>query len=752
MFFPLMVLGIRCGSQNPLDLWTLCLLFFLLTVVWFVLAYTGSRAGAWLFPILLGLAALAMGHYAVLPQELWAVPREGEFRGRIYAVRTLTYDQRTLVDLDRPRARVAVHLPLTAAAAPGDELVFSGTVSQPSKAPNPGVFCYRSYLRSLGVYGVSYPTKFEVVPQSRLGLMDRVRSYLRGNLLAWVRDPSLVLALVLGDREELDTERRHTWRLLGISHLLAISGMHVGYLSLGIGIVLRRLPWRPWLKYIVVQALLLLYITVSGTGASAWRAFLASLFGGYAGLRGLRRDGLHLWAAAGWALLLCNPAFSFDLGFILSFAAAGGILLWAPVFKWKSNSRVVTYLVRSLMLSLAAQFSLVPFLLDSFGEIALLGPVATLVFLPCVAVLLIGGVLTALGLGGLGPGHVVNATMRLVEALEALLLPHARQWAPGAWSMAEVTVGWAFFLYAGWRLRQPRLIPPKRTVHQLLTVGAVLLFTASLPPVVRRPLEVTAINVGQGDCFFLQTPRGINVLIDGGGDLDLGQVSRRDIGAERVVPYLRHRRVEKLDYVILSHPHDDHLAGLLAVLEDFEVGLVLDNGDQHPSPTYDRYLDLLVEKGIPYRTLRAGDSLRLGDGVVLKVLYPQVLRPHLPSAQNNNSLLIKVEFGGVRMLFTGDLEAPVLYDLAHDPSLDLQAQWLKVPHHGSRTSLAEDFYEAVDPIWAVISADPSRFGHPHPEVLESLTRRRISWRTTADGPQSFEVWWGMWGRFRRHPS
>jgi competence protein ComEC len=210
--------------------------------------------------------------------------------------------------------------------------------------------------------------------------------------------------------------------------------------------------------------------------------------------------------------------------------------------------------------------------------------------------------------------------------------------------------------------------------------------------------------------------------------------------------------VERLDFVILSHPHDDHLSGLLAVLEEFEVGMVVDSGHEHSSPTYERYLELIASKGIPYQAVQAGDKLHLGEGITLTVLYPQSLRPHLPSAQNNNSLLLKLEYGGMAMLFTGDLEAAVLYDLAHDSTLDLRAQWLKVPHHGSRGSLVEEFYQAVDPVWAVISAGPNSFGHPHEEVLNTLNRRRIIWRTTQDGPQTFEVWWGVWGRFRRSAS
>ncbi|WP_461370519.1 DNA internalization-related competence protein ComEC/Rec2 [Candidatus Darwinibacter acetoxidans] len=751
VLFPFMALGIRLGSQGLFDPGILLIVAAAAALIWLISAYRGS-AKAWFFRLVLGLAAVALGQLAILPQEVWVVPREGEFIGQVYQVQKLTYDQRVLVHLKPSRLQVAVHLPLDVSISPGNELTFWGTIAQPNQAPNPGAFCYRDYLRRLGVFGVCYPTEFQVTAGDNPGLLARARGVMRRNIVTHIRDPGLVLALVLGERDELGEGRRDSWRLLGISHLLAISGMHVGYVALGVSLVVKRFPCRPLFKLALLQGLLLSYIVISGTGASGWRAFLVSLLGGYAGLRGLRRDPLHIWATAGLIMLLVKPALAFDLSFALSFAASGGILLWSPTMQVRWKSRTLTYLAQSLLLSLTAQCSLVPFLMGSFGEVALLGPLATLLFLPCAAVLIVGGLLTALGLGSLGIGSVLNRVMQVVQAMEALLLPYARQWKLGTLNLWEISLWWALFIYAGWRLRQPRLTKPWRTLAQLCSLFVIVLFISTLPPVVRRPLEITALNVGQGDSFYVRTPSGLHLLIDGGGDLYPWQPRTRDAGVERVVPYLRHRQVERLDYVILSHPHDDHLGGLLAVLEEFEVGMVLDNGHDHPSPTYERYLELLEEKEIPYHPVRAGDRVDLGDGITLTVLYPQALRPNLRSAQNNNSLLLRLQYGGVRMLFTGDLESAVLYDLAHDPNLDVQSQWLKIPHHGSRGSMEPHFYAAVDPAWAVIPVGPNNFGHPHEEVVEELNKRGIVWRTTYEEAQTFQVWWGVWGRFTRGPS
>jgi competence protein ComEC len=747
--FPFLALGIYLGSQGYLNVAVISTFFSGLLILWLYLAYRGRAVGSWLFGLVMILGMLLVGYLSGLPEKAWITPMEGEYTGRVYQVQALAFDRRVLVRLSSTGLRVAVHLPLEENPRVGDEITFSGTISEAREAPNPGVFCYRQYLRRLGVFGVCYPDVYEVQAAVRTGLLTSLRTWLRSNVVTQVRDPGLVLALVLGERDQLGQERQETWRRLGISHLLAISGMHVGFVALGLGLVVRRLPLGPLTRLVVIQGALLAYVVVAGSGASAWRALLISVLGSYATLMGLRQDPLHLWATVGWLLLLVKPTLVFDTGFALSFAASGGILLWSPVLKvssWCSN-RILGYVVSSLAISMIAQLSLAPLLLGYFGEMAILGPLATLVFLPFVVVLMIGGLLVALGLGSLGIGLGLNAVMRVMGALESMLIPFAAQWRLGPWTRAEVYLWWFLFIYAGWRLRKPRLTKPKRTVAQLITIAVVLFFISCLPPALRRPLEVTAVNVGQGDCYFVKTPSGLHLLIDGGGDSPYWQERGRNVGEERLIPYLQHRQVSRIDYVVVSHHHEDHLFGLLAVLEHLEVGMVIDNGYEHTSPTYERFMELVVAKDIDYYAARAGDSLKLGDGITLRILYPESLRPNLPSPHNNNSLLLRLEYGGVHLLFTGDLENAVLYDLVHDSIHDLSAGWLKVPHHGSRGSLLEEFYEVVNPNWAVISVGPNSFGHPHSEVTDFLDQSKITWRTTQEGPITFHVWWGLWGRF-----
>lgn len=744
VLLPALIAGMLLGGEKGASPYLIAL-FVVLSFVWLVAAYKSRAWARWLFwPVIL-LGSLLLGQIAAVPKEEWSGERY-ELKGVVLSAKELSYDIRCIVRLVPSRAKVAVHLPLGNGVSPGDRIEFVGVVTEPPAAPNPGAFCYRSYLRRFGANGLCYPEEYSIEPRAEVSLLTAVRGKMRDNIIGSLRDPALALALVLGERDMLSQEQQDRWRQLGTSHLLAISGMHVGLIALGLGIVIQRLPVRQVTKVFLTQLVLLTYVLLAGGSVSVWRAFLFSLFGGIAAVRGMRLDSLHVWAAIAWLLLLLKPEYLHDPSFVLSFGASGGILLWGVTMRVRTGIGPVDYVVNSLLISLIAQISILPFVLEFFQEVALLGPVATLLFVPLVAVLLISALLVAFGLGSFGPAALANLAVNIMRALEELLLPLARQWSPVGIGRFEILLWWLLFLYAGWRLRQPSVIKPKRTRFRLAVLTALVFVITTLPPVVRRPLEITAINVGQGDCYYVKTPSGLHLLIDGGGDSPYWQERGRDVGREWVVPYLQYRKVPRLDYVILSHPHEDHLFGLLAVLEEFEVGMVLDNGHMHTTPSYERYLDLIMEKGIPYYHVRSGDVIPLGDGISLEVLYPERVRPGIVSPYNNNSLLFKLTYGGVGMLFTGDLENAVLYDLARS-ELDLKAQWLKVPHHGSKGSLLPAFYDAVDPVWAVISTGPNQFGHPHREVTDFLTERQIKWRTTQDGAVTFLVWWGLFGRF-----
>jgi competence protein ComEC len=257
-------------------------------------------------------------------------------------------------------------------------------------------------------------------------------------------------------------------------------------------------------------------------------------------------------------------------------------------------------------------------------------------------------------------------------------------------------------------------------------------------------LTVTFIDVGQGDSMLIEPPSGRKVLIDGGGrqeNSSLKAIGKEDpAGRSIIVPFLRKKGINELDLVILTHPHDDHVGGLPYVLEKIKIGQVLDIGQSQTSRGYYRFLKLIKNKKIPYKIARAGQIIDLGDGVRGHVLHPsEPLISGTESDLNNNSVVVRLEYGKTSFLFMGDT-AFEGEDRIISSGRSLKSDVLKVGHHGSRTSTSVGLLEAVRPEYAVISVGArNKFGHPSRETLRKLENYGVKvFRTDLDGAIIFK--------------
>jgi competence protein ComEC len=230
-------------------------------------------------------------------------------------------------------------------------------------------------------------------------------------------------------------------------------------------------------------------------------------------------------------------------------------------------------------------------------------------------------------------------------------------------------------------------------------------------------LHVTFLDVGQGDAIFIQTPRGQKVLVDGGPSPTtlLAALGRRMPFWDRAI-----------DLVVLSHPHDDHVSGLIPVLKRYKVKAFLDGGQEHLTPAYTHCLELIQEKGISYQLAQLGMQIQLGEGLQMRVLHPQgELLSGTDSDVNNNSIVLRLVYGRISFLLAGDVEEEAEAVLLFSNE-DLASTILKSPHHGSDTSLNLRFLEAVNPQLAVIQVGAdNQFGHPDPTTLAKLEERGV---------------------------
>jgi competence protein ComEC len=271
----------------------------------------------------------------------------------------------------------------------------------------------------------------------------------------------------------------------------------------------------------------------------------------------------------------------------------------------------------------------------------------------------------------------------------------------------------------------------------------------------RRPdpdagrLRVTAIDVGQGDSTLIQTPGGRTILIDGGGSGDETDADASDVGVKIVVPFLSYLGINRLDVLVLTHPHGDHVGGLAAVLRAQEIGTILDGTTlPYPSPAYAQFRALARRRHIPYARAVRGMGLDMGDGVRLRVLNP----PPSPAfgtaatygtgtddaAINNYSASLLVQYGRTRFILTGDAETEAEGAML-DAHGDLACDVLKAGHHGSKNATGDDWLQRLQPRQAVISCGRhNHFGHPAPSTLARLDAHGVqTFRTDLQGAVTF---------------
>src|SRR5690606_26652537 len=229
-------------------------------------------------------------------------------------------------------------------------------------------------------------------------------------------------------------------------------------------------------------------------------------------------------------------------------------------------------------------------------------------------------------------------------------------------------------------------------------------------------------------------PSGITALVDGGGYRRMDEQELFNAGRDVIVPHLRRQGIRRVDVVVVSHAHDDHLAGLLPVLEQLDVGMVVDNGQPGTTPVWESYTALVAARDVPRVVVRAGHVIALDERTILEVLHPpRDLLVDGGGGLNHNALVLRLRYGDTSLLLTGELEIAGQWYLLTSGA-DLRADVVKVPHHGSRLSLVSSLYRAVGARAAVIPVGTNNYGHPHPDVVETLLQHGLAvYRTDVHG-------------------
>lgn len=600
---------------------------------------------------------------------------------------------------------------------------------------NPAGFDYPAQLRREGIARVGSGRADRVRPLTAdlpPGAV-RVKRWAVARLAAVLPEGSaaLLAGLLLGERGALPREMDDAFRRAGVYHVLAVSGFNVALVSASIFAALSMVGVSRGVTAAVAAAALVGFALVVGAQASVLRATLMGLLllGGIV----LERESQlpNALALAALALLVWRPGDLGDPGFQLSFAATAGIVyLAAPVGAALARLGCPARMAAAVAVSAVAQGAVLPVMAAHFNQLSPVGLVANLLVVP------LAGAATTVGLFGLAAAAVSDlaGSLALNLAWALVVLLRLAVWlaaavpgalvhipAPGAPAMAAWLLAGALAVSVDRRWA-------RRAAGILLVAGLAAAAWPWLSPGDGR-LRVTVLDVGQGDAIFVEVPAGPRLLVDGGP----GGGARFDVGERVVAPYLWNRGAMRLDVVAATHADADHSGGLAAVLRQFTVREVWENGRWGSG--HEDVVAALERSGAARRILSAGQRIRLGEALVTVLNPPGPGGPEpATTGENDRSLVLRLDWRGVAILLTGDLtqagEEALLADRA-----PLAATVLKVAHHGSRTSTAEDLVNASRPLLAVVSVGARNpFGHPAPEVLARLGRAGARvYRTDRDG-------------------
>ena len=575
----------------------------------------------------------------------------------------------------------------------------------------------------------------------------------------WGAQAPMVEALVLARREHLDPDLRAAFGISGTAHLLAISGFHVGVMAglLLAGLRLLGLGPRPS----AVGAALGSWIYVLGIGApdAALRAATVLTFLATSRLRGIPVVSLGVLSSAFLLLLLLDPLALESIGFQLSFAGTLGLVtLRSHLLRWQEaqwislGGRPFTHRAEGadfsrawlrgssegLAAGIAATIPTLPLLAWHFDRVSLIGVLATLLVAPGVS-LAIPGILGTLILSAVSPELAAFLAGGVGWILEGVAL--AVRWAaamPGAapWISRPALVASGLgaglsFLLTG-RLRPLWMRSVRTPIRGLLALlmGWSLAIVVPLIPW-NRHLEVHVMDVGQGEAIGIRFPDGRWMLVDAGPSSP-----GWDAGSRTVLPYLRRQGVRRLEALVLTHAHLDHIGGAPAILRGLPVRGVLEPARVTASAPYLATLREAEARGVSWWQAQAGDPLHV-PGMEVRVLHPPPpATEDLPAGPrgdpNQVSVVLLLRWGAGAVLLTGDAYTPVEQAILRElPPLTV----LKLGHHGSRTSTSAALLAQTRPTLAVVSlADGNRYGHPHREVLERLQDAHVPLlRTDRDG-------------------
>lgn len=644
----------------------------------------------------------------------------------------------------------------------GSRVILKGTLKNFQQPTNPGQFNAPFYYQILRI---SFrldraeiqvkSNKFYKIAEGLYQLRRKAGSKM--DALLPEQEASVMKTMLLGEKGILDEEIKGLYQRNGIAHILAISGLHISMIGMGIYQLLRRTGLKIKTSAILASIVIILYGMMTGFAVSAIRAITMFLLQMLAQILGRTYDRITALAVAAVLVLVEQPLYIYHSGFQFSFLCVLGISLILPVL---GNVRKG----RKLLEGIALMAVTLPVYLGIFYQIPVYSMFLNFIVLPMMSILMGAGIVMILAAFLWTPlaipaSWLITGILMVYEKLALFTeqLPY-HYWTPGCpakWQLV-IYVAVLIVVAALGRTKRKAVLYQKDCIYRRgkcekwistygipvgICWGFILLGAVILAWRFRPELQVTFLDVGQGDCIFLQTEDGTSYLTDGGSS----SVSK--VGKYRMIPFLKYQGASQLKAVFVSHVDSDHCNGIAELLEQAELeGIKVENlvlpdlADECRSSGYEELVDLAGQNGIAVQYLHEGQQFQDGE-LLFQCLHP--LKGYRAEDLNETSMVLLVTYREFSMLLTGDVQGAGEEHLTQELKVwkepggtdhaGTELTILKVAHHGSKNSTSEEFLQAANPKLAIISCgEGNRYGHPHEETLERLEKADIPWFCTKD--------------------
>lgn len=621
----------------------------------------------------------------------------------------------------------------------GDLIEIKGEYSAPEVARNYKGFDYSQYLKTLNIYGIIKVEESKIINKNQLSpiliSINNIKEKMIDNANRNIpkRTANLLLGILIGERDNIQEDIIESFRTANLSHILAVSGAHTSYIILGTTYLISKSKTPKRIGYIITIINLLIFIIITGASYSVVRACIMAIVVIGAKICYRKENFFTSICISLIIILIQNPFAINDIGLKLSFMGTAGIVIFnKSITNFFIKLKIKQKIAEALSVTFSAQLMIMPITILNFNTISLTFFISNILASPLLGIIIIFGFISIFISSILNPISKILFLILHIFLELLILVSKVTEKIPGSSILVKTPnilfaivyyILILFFNYFFVIKQNPtrrfhkktiKIITIKNIKNAFKVIAVVFLIMLLLTRIVRiinPTLKIYFIDVGQGDSTLIVTPKNKKILIDGGE------------GKTNVLfQYLLDRRINKIDYIIISHFDSDHCNGLIEIIEKMRVENIVMSKQSKESEEYKKILEIIKQKNIKVSSVKAEDKIIIEKNLYIKILNPAEKFEF--QDLNNNAIVAKLVYKNFSMLFTGDIEKAE-ENLAKKYKNELKSTILKVAHHGSKTSTSEEFLKYVEPQIALIGVgENNKFGHPNQITIEKLKNIR----------------------------